>query len=88
MSARKLARASDRSPVCARGLDFGVPRLYILDGGRRAERGRTAPRGEAGFIQRCHVHIAGRDPRFPEGWNVPSRASPYEPGSLGSDMVG
>ena len=34
--------------------------------------------------QRYWVHIAGRDPRLPEGWNVPSRAKPYEPGSLGS----
>src|SRR5436309_14535288 len=33
-------------------------------------------------------HIAGRDPRLPEGCNVPSRAKPYEPGSLGSGAVG
>jgi hypothetical protein len=37
--------------------------------------------------QRCTVHIAGRDPRLPEGWNVPSRASPYELGSLGSGVM-
>jgi hypothetical protein len=34
--------------------------------------------------QRCWMHIVGRDPRLPEGWNVPSRVNPYEPGSLGS----
>jgi hypothetical protein len=39
-------------------------------------------------VQRCRNHIAGRDPRFPEGWNVPSRARPYEPGSLGSGVAG
>src|SRR5439155_2547549 len=33
-------------------------------------------------------HIAGRDPRLPEGCNVPSRAKPYEPGSLGSGAAG
>ena len=34
--------------------------------------------------QRCWMHIVGRDPRLPEGWNVPSRVNPYEPGSLRS----
>ena len=36
----------------------------------------------------CRVHIADRDPRLPEGWKVPTRASPCDPGSLGSGMVG
>ncbi len=27
--------------------------------------------GDAAFIQRCQVHIAGRDPRLAEGWNSP-----------------
>ena len=71
-----------------RGLDFSQPRLYVLDGGKALTAAVKKHAGESAAIQRCQVHIAGRDPRFPEGWNVPSRASPYEPGSLGSDMVG
>ena len=71
-----------------RGLDFTLPRLYVLDGGKALTAAVKKYAGESAPIQRCQVHIAGRDPRFPEGWNVPSRASPYGPGSLGSDMVG
>ena len=71
-----------------RGVDFEVPRLYVLDGGKALFAGVRQVAGKAAVVQRCHIHIAGRNPRFPEGWNVPSRASPYEPGSLRSDMVG
>jgi transposase-like protein len=70
------------------GLDFSTPRLYVLDGAKALSSAVKRHAGQAAVIQRCQVHIAGRDPRFPEGWDVPSRASPYEPGSLGSDMVG
>ena len=71
-----------------RGLDFSEPRLYGLDGGKALHTAVKKYAGQSAPIQRCQVHIAGRSPRFPEGWNVPSRASPYGPGSLGSDMVG
>jgi len=71
-----------------RGLDFTQPRLYVLDGGKALTAAVKKHAGEAALIQRCQVHIAGRNPRFPEGWNVPSRASPYGPGSLGSGMAG
>jgi len=71
-----------------RGMDFTQPRLYLVDGSKAIRAAIRNHAGDAAFVQRCQVHIAGRDPRFPEGWNVPSRASPYEPGSLGSDMVG
>jgi hypothetical protein len=71
-----------------RGVDFSSPRLYILDGGKALAAAVRKHAGEAAFIQRCQVHIAGRDPRLPEGWKVPSRASPCEPGSLGSGMAG
>jgi transposase-like protein len=71
-----------------RGLDFTEPRLYILDGGKALTAAVRKHAGDSAAIQRCQVHIAGRSPRFPEGWNVPSRASPYEPGSLGSGMAG
>ena len=76
------------SELLERGVDFTTPRLYILDGGKALAAAVRKHAGEAAFIQRCQVHIAGRDPRFPEGWNVPSRASPCEPGSLGSGMAG
>jgi hypothetical protein len=71
-----------------RGLDFTEPRLYVLDGGRALTAAVKKYAGESAVIQRCQVHIAGRDPRLPEGWKVPSRASPCEPGSLGSGMAG
>jgi putative transposase len=74
--------------MARRGLDFVTPRLYVLDGAKALSAAVKRHAGEAALIQRCQVHIAGRDPRFPEGWNVPSRVSPYEPGSLGSDMAG
>ena len=71
-----------------RGLDFTEPRLYILDGGKALSAAVKKYAGESAAIQRCQVHIAGRDPRFPEGWKVPSRASPCEPGSQRSGMAG
>ncbi len=76
------------SDLIERGLDFSTPRIYILDGGKALHAAVRRHAGEAAFIQRCQVHIAGRDPRLPEGWKVPSRASPCEPGSLGSVMAG
>ena len=74
--------------LVSRGLNFSEPRLYILDGGKALTAAVKKHAGESAAIQRCQVHIAGRDPRFPEGWNVPSRASPCEPGSQGSGMAG
>jgi putative transposase len=74
--------------LLARGLDFTQPRLYVLDGGKALTAAVKKYAGESAAIQRCQVHIAGRNPRFPEGWKVPSRASPCEPGSLGSGMAG
>jgi putative transposase len=71
-----------------RGLDFSEPRLYVLDGGKALHAAVKKYAGESAPIQRCQVHIAGRDPRLPEGWKVPFRASPCEPGSLGSGMAG
>ncbi len=74
--------------LVSRGLDFTEPRLYILDGGKALTAAVKKHAGDSAAIQRCQVHIAGRDPRFPEGWNVPSRASPCEPGSQRSGMAG
>ena len=64
-----------------RGLKLG--RLTVADGhlGIWSALAEQHPEGQE---QRCWMHIVGRDPRLPEGWNVPSRVNPYEPGSLGS----
>lgn len=71
-----------------RGIDFEVPRIYVLDGSKALHAAVRKIAGPCAVFQRCQVHIAGRDPRLPEGWKVPSRASPCEPGSLGSGMAG
>ena len=70
----------------ARGLKL-PPKLAVGDGGLGfwAALRKVYP---ATREQRCWVHIVGRDPRLPEGWKVPFRASPYEPGSLGSGAAG
>ena len=39
-----------------RGLDFSVPRLYVLDGGKALAAAVRRHAGEAGLIQRCQVH--------------------------------
>jgi len=62
--------------------------LFVIDGAKALRAAIEEVFGGDQPVQRCRNHIAGRNPRFPEGWNVPSRASPYGPGSLGSDMVG
>jgi putative transposase len=42
--------------LAARGLDFGVPRLYVLDGGKALAAAVRRHAGEAALIQRCQVH--------------------------------
>jgi transposase-like protein len=44
------------SDLLARGLDFSVPRLYILDGGKALAAAVRRHAGEAAFIQRRQVH--------------------------------
>jgi len=39
-----------------RGVDFEVPRLYVLDGGKALSAAVRRTAGKAGFIQRCQVH--------------------------------
>jgi putative transposase len=39
-----------------RGLDFSVPRLYVLDGGKALHAAVTKYAGESAPIQRCQVH--------------------------------
>jgi putative transposase len=71
-----------------RGVKPERRRLFVIDGSKALRTAINAIFGSAGLVQRCRQHIAGRDPRLPEGWKVPSRASPCEPGSLGSGMAG
>src|SRR5438132_1647246 len=42
--------------LAARGLDFSVPRLYVLDGGKALAAAVRRHAGEAASIQRCQVH--------------------------------
>ena len=44
------------SDLAARGLDFSVPRLYVLDGGKALAAAVRRHAGEAALVQRCQVH--------------------------------
>jgi transposase-like protein len=44
------------SDLVGRGLDFSVPRLYVLDGGKALVAAVRRHAGEAALIQRCQVH--------------------------------
>jgi transposase-like protein len=44
------------SDLAGRGLDFSVPRLYVLDGGKALAAAVRRHAGEAAMIQRCQVH--------------------------------
>lgn len=72
--------------------DHGLPTnrqyLFVIDGAKALRAAIDEISGAGQPVQRCRNHIAGRDPRFPEVWKVPSWASPCQPGSLGLDMVG
>jgi len=39
-----------------RGMDFEVPRLYLLDGGKGLHAGIRQMAGPSGLVQRCQVH--------------------------------
>jgi putative transposase len=41
-----------------RGLDPGVPRLFIVDGSKALSKATRRTFGRAGFIQRCQIHKA------------------------------
>ena len=74
--------------VVGRGVKSDRKYLFVIDGSKALRAAIEAVFGASNPVQRCRNHIAGRDPRLPEGWKVPSRASPYEPGSLGSGVTG
>jgi transposase-like protein len=42
--------------LAGRGLDFSVPRLYVLDGGKALAAAVRRHAGEAAFLQRCQLH--------------------------------
>ena len=42
--------------LAGRALDFSVPRLYVLDGGKALAAAVRRHAGEAAMVQRCHVH--------------------------------
>jgi transposase-like protein len=44
------------SELIGRGLDFSIPRLYILDGAKALHAAVKRHAGKAAFIQRCQVH--------------------------------
>lgn len=44
------------SDLARRGLDFSVPRLYVLDGGKALAAAVRRHAGTAALIQRCQVH--------------------------------
>jgi transposase-like protein len=44
------------SDIAARGVDFAIPRLYVLDGGKALAAAVRKLAGQAAFIQRCTVH--------------------------------
>ncbi len=39
-----------------RGIDFSIPRLYLLDGSKALRAALGSYAGEAAFVQRCQVH--------------------------------
>jgi putative transposase len=44
------------SDLAARGVDFAIPRLYVLDGGKALAAAVRKIAGQAALIQRCIVH--------------------------------
>lgn len=44
------------SDLLARGLDFSIPRLYVLDGSKALHTAVRRHAGESAFLQRCQVH--------------------------------
>jgi transposase-like protein len=69
--------------LVTRGLDFSEPRLYVLDGGKALHTAVKKYAGESAPIQRCQVHIAGRDPPFQRGGTSPPGQVPMSPVAWG-----
>ena len=63
------------------------PEFLIVDGAVELDQAIAAV-WDSVPVQRCTVHIAGRDPHFRRGGRSPPRANPCQPGSLGSGVAG
>jgi hypothetical protein len=63
----------------SRGLRTDRSLLVILDGSKALRKAVRAIFGEAALVQRCQVHIAGRDPRLPRGEMSPPGQVPMRP---------
>ena len=66
-----------------RGLNPAVPRLFIIDGAKALSKAIRRTFGRAAAIQRCQIHIAGRDPHFRRGGRSPPRQIPVSPVAWG-----
>ena len=66
-----------------RGLDPAVPRLFIIDGAKALSKAIRRTFGRTAAIQRCQVHIAGRDPHFQRGARSPPGQVPISPVAWG-----
>jgi putative transposase len=76
------------SDLLERGLDFTESRLYVLDGGKALTCAVKKHAGESAPIQRCQVHIAGRDPPFQRGGTSPPGQVPMRPVAWGQTWWG
>ena len=63
--------------LVARGLGTERRYLFVINGAKAPRAAIERVFGERAEVQRCQLHIAGRNPRLLEGWNAPFRASPY-----------
>jgi hypothetical protein len=66
-----------------RGLDPAIPRLFIIDGAKALSKAIRRTFGRHTPIQRCQIHIAGRDPHFPRGARSPPGQVPVSPVAWG-----
>jgi hypothetical protein len=63
----------------SRGLRTDRSLLVILDGSKALHKAVTQTFGSAALIHRCHVHIAGRNPRLLRGEMSPPGQVPMRP---------
>jgi transposase-like protein len=66
-----------------RGLQPDIARLFIVDGAKALSRAVRDTFGSFALIQRCQVHIAGRDPHFQRGARSPPGQIPISPVAWG-----
>jgi putative transposase len=66
-----------------RGLDPKVCRLFIIDGAKALSKVIRSTFGRHTPIQRCQIHIAGRDPHFQRGARSPPGQIPISPVAWG-----